>query len=87
MEADETFVGCKMKNMHKDKRVKINQLGDKFKGKTVVQGKGGGNARPLLVLVGIELFAHSSRLSGLLLFQHGTLGNFEQSDHALFEVL
>jgi transposase-like protein len=38
LEADETFVGGKMKNMHKDKRVKINQLGDKFKGKAVVQG-------------------------------------------------
>jgi transposase-like protein len=38
LEADETFVGGKMKNMHKDKRVLINQLGEKFKGKAVVQG-------------------------------------------------
>jgi transposase-like protein len=27
-----------MKNMHKDRRVMINQLGEKFKGKAVVQG-------------------------------------------------
>jgi transposase-like protein len=38
VEADETFVGGKMKNMHKSRRVLINQLGEKFKGKAVVQG-------------------------------------------------
>jgi transposase-like protein len=38
VEADETFIGGKMKNMHKDRRVMINQLGEKFKGKAVVQG-------------------------------------------------
>jgi transposase-like protein len=38
VEADETFVGGKMKNMHKGRRVMINQLGEKFKGKAVVQG-------------------------------------------------
>jgi transposase-like protein len=38
VEADETFVGGRMKNMHKDRRVMINQLGEKFKGKAVVQG-------------------------------------------------
>jgi transposase-like protein len=38
VEADETFVGGKMKNMHKDRRIMINQLGEKFKGKAVVQG-------------------------------------------------
>jgi len=38
VEADETFVGGKLKNMHKDRRVLINQLGEKFKGKAVVQG-------------------------------------------------
>jgi len=38
LEADETFVGGKLKNMHRDKREKINQLGEKFKGKAVVQG-------------------------------------------------
>jgi transposase-like protein len=38
VEADETFVGGKMKNMHKDRRIAINQLGEKFKGKAVVQG-------------------------------------------------
>jgi len=38
VEADETFVGGKMKNMHKDRRILINQLGEKFKGKAVVQG-------------------------------------------------
>ena len=38
VEADETFVGGKMKNMHRHGRVLINQLGEKFKGKAVVQG-------------------------------------------------
>jgi transposase-like protein len=38
VEVDETFVGGKMKNMHKDRRIMINQLGEKFKGKAVVQG-------------------------------------------------
>jgi transposase-like protein len=38
VEADETFVGGKLKNMHKDRRVRINQMGEQFKGKTVVQG-------------------------------------------------
>jgi len=38
VEADETFVGGKLKNMHKDRRVLINQIGEKFKGKAVVQG-------------------------------------------------
>jgi|HubBroStandDraft_2_1064218.scaffolds.fasta_scaffold217916_1 transposase-like protein len=38
VEADETFVGGKMKNMHKSRRVQINQSGEQFKGKAVVQG-------------------------------------------------
>jgi len=38
VEADETFVGGKMKNMHKDRRVRINQQGEQFRGKAVVQG-------------------------------------------------
>jgi transposase-like protein len=38
VEADETFVGGKMKNMHKSRRLRINQMGEQFKGKAVVQG-------------------------------------------------
>ena len=38
VEADETFIGGKAKNMHKGRRLLINQLGEKFKGKAVVQG-------------------------------------------------
>jgi transposase-like protein len=38
VEADETFVGGKLKNMHRSRRERINQLGEQFKGKAVVQG-------------------------------------------------
>lgn len=38
VEADETFVGGKLKNMHRSRRERINQLGELFKGKTVVHG-------------------------------------------------
>jgi transposase-like protein len=38
VEADETFIGGKLKNMHRSRRILINQLGEKFKGKAVVQG-------------------------------------------------
>jgi 2-oxoglutarate ferredoxin oxidoreductase subunit alpha len=33
VEADETFVGGKMKNMHKSRRLRIAQLGEQYKGK------------------------------------------------------
>jgi len=38
VEADETFIGGKLKNMHRSRRERINKLGEQFKGKTVVQG-------------------------------------------------
>jgi transposase-like protein len=37
VEVDETFVGGKLKNMHKDKKVRYNRKGGAF-GKTIVQG-------------------------------------------------
>ena len=38
LEADETFVGGKAKNMHRDRRICCEQQGGVFVGKTVVQG-------------------------------------------------
>lgn len=38
VEVDETFVGGKAKNMHKDRRIAYNAAGGNFKAKTVVMG-------------------------------------------------
>jgi transposase-like protein len=38
LEADETFVGGLSKNMHKDRRIRYQQLGGQHGGKTIVQG-------------------------------------------------
>ena len=38
VEADETFVGGRIKNMHKDRKLRYQQMGGMFGGKTVVQG-------------------------------------------------
>jgi transposase-like protein len=38
VEADETFVGGRMKNMHKDRKLRYQQAGGQFGGKAVVQG-------------------------------------------------
>jgi transposase-like protein len=38
VEADETFIGGKLKNMHRSRRERINQLDEKYKGKAVVHG-------------------------------------------------
>ena len=37
-EADETFVGGRIKNMHKDRRLRYQQAGGHFGGKAIVQG-------------------------------------------------
>lgn len=38
VEADETFVGGRIQNMHKDRKLRYNQMGGVFGGKTIVQG-------------------------------------------------
>jgi transposase-like protein len=38
LEADETYVGGKAKNMHRDRRIRCEQQGGRFVGKTTVQG-------------------------------------------------
>ena len=38
VEVDETFVGCRIQNMHKDRKFRYNQSGGIFGGKTIVQG-------------------------------------------------
>ena len=38
VEADETFVGGRMRNMHKDRKLRYQQAGAQFGGKAVVQG-------------------------------------------------
>src|SRR5271166_2658921 len=38
LEADETFVGGRIQNMHKDRKLRYQQMGGVFGGKTVVQG-------------------------------------------------
>lgn len=37
-EADETFVGGRLQNMHKDRKLRYQQMGGVFGGKTIVQG-------------------------------------------------
>jgi transposase-like protein len=38
VEADETFVGGRLQNMHKDRKLRYQQMGGVFGGKTIVQG-------------------------------------------------
>jgi transposase-like protein len=38
LEADETFVGGRIQNMHKDRKLRYQQMGGMFGGKTIVQG-------------------------------------------------
>jgi len=38
LEADETFVGGRIQNMHKDRKLRYQQMGGVFGGKTIVQG-------------------------------------------------
>jgi transposase-like protein len=38
LEADETFVGGRIQNMHKDRKLRYNQSGGVYGGKTIVQG-------------------------------------------------
>jgi len=38
VEADETFVGGRIQNMHKDRKLRYQQMGGVFGGKTIVQG-------------------------------------------------
>ena len=38
VEADETFVGGRIQNMHKDRKLRYQQMGGMFGGKTIVQG-------------------------------------------------
>lgn len=38
VETDETFVGGKVQNMHKDRKLRYNQLGGVYGGKTIVHG-------------------------------------------------